>query len=147
MTRRVRRIAMLLGAIAVVIGAWLIVRRSPASPGSRATTAEIPPEMRAPAGARIRVEVLNATHTRGLGRRATMHLRDRGYDVVFTGTAREQRDSTLVLDRTGHPEWAALVAKAIGDATVEARPDSSRYVDVTVLIGASWRAPAEPFYP
>jgi hypothetical protein len=30
---------------------------------------------------------------------------------------------------------------------VESRPDSSRYLDVTVLIGSSWRPPAEPFYP
>ena len=30
---------------------------------------------------------------------------------------------------------------------VESRPDSSRYLDVTVLIGSSWRPPAQPFYP
>lgn len=104
-------------------------------------------DARAPDGVRIRVEVLNATKVRGLARRATMHLRDRGFDVVETATQSEQRDTTLVLDRTGHGEWARLVADAMGGARVEARPDSSRYVDVTVLIGASWRPPAQPFYP
>lgn len=102
---------------------------------------------RAPEGMRIRVEVLNATRTRGLARRATFYLRDRGFDVVEMGNASEQRDSTLVIDRSGHPEWARRVARAMGNAPVVSRPDSSRYLDVTVLIGASWRAPAEPFYP
>lgn len=98
-------------------------------------------------GERIRVQVLNATTTRGLARRATLHLRDRGFDVVEVGTANLQIDSTLVLDRSGHPDWAKRVAEAMGGARVEARPDTSRYLDVTVLIGRSWRAPAEPFYP
>ena len=101
----------------------------------------------APAGVRIRVEVLNATRVRGLARRATMHLRDRGFDVVNVGTSGDTRDSTLVLDRSGHPEWAQLVAKALGGARVDRAPDSSRYLDVTVLVGATWRPPAEPFYP
>ena len=101
----------------------------------------------APDGVRIRVEVLNATRVRGLARRATMHLRDRGFDVVYVGTSRDTRDTTLVLDRSGHPDWAALVARAFGGARVEHAPDSSRYLDVTVLVGASWTPPPEPFYP
>ena len=104
-------------------------------------------DARAPEGQRVRVEVLNATETRGLARRATMHLRDRGFDVLGMGNAGEQLDSTLVLDRSGHPEWAERVARALGGARIEARPDTSRYLDVTVLIGRSWRPPAEPFYP
>ena len=117
----------------------------------RAGAADAPPtprvDARAPAGVRIRVEVLNASPVRGLARRATMHLRDRGFDVVASGTARERRDSTLVLDRSGNPDWARLVAEAMGGARVESRPDSSRYLDVTVLVGAAWRPPAKPFYP
>lgn len=103
-------------------------------------------EIRAPRDTRIKVEVLNATQTRGLARRATTFLRDRGFDVVAVGTAREQRAATLVLDRSNHPEWADLVARAFG-ATVEPRPDSLRYLDVTVLIGGDWRPPPLPFYP
>ena len=102
---------------------------------------------RAPAGSRVRVQVLNATRTRGLGRRAANFLRDRGFDVVEVGTLNQQRDSTLVLDLSGHPEWAKRVAAAFGGARVEARRDSSRYLDVAILIGASWRPPSEPFYP
>jgi hypothetical protein len=105
------------------------------------------PRRMVPEGTRIRVEVLNATTTRGLARRATLYLRDRGFDVVAIGTATEQRDSTLVIDRAGNAEWARLVSRALGDAPVEIRPDSSGYLDVTVLIGASWRPPAQPFYP
>jgi hypothetical protein len=104
-------------------------------------------DARAPDGVRIRVQVLNASRVQGLARRATFHLRDRGFDVVESGNAGERRDSTLVLDRSGHPEWARLVAQAMGGAAVVARPDSSRYLDVTVLVGASWRPPPEPFYP
>jgi hypothetical protein len=62
------------------------------------------------------------------------------------GTAREQRQTTIVLDRSNHPEWAALVGKAF-NAKVESRPDTSRYLDVTVLLGGDWRPPPLPFYP
>lgn len=93
------------------------------------------------------MQVLNATRTRGLARRATRYLRRRGFDVVETGTVREQRDSTLVLDRSGHPQWAGLVGVALGGARVEARPDSTRYLDVTVLLGASWRPATEALDP
>ncbi|MGI8618679.1 MAG: LytR C-terminal domain-containing protein [Gemmatimonadaceae bacterium] len=100
----------------------------------------------APAGVRIKVEVQNATATHGLARRATLYLRDRGFDVVSFGNASERRDSTLVLDRSGHAEWAGLVATAM-KARAESRADSSRYLDVTVIVGSDWRPPALPFYP
>ena len=93
------------------------------------------------------MEVLNATRTRGLARRATRHLRDHGFDVVLVGTSPETHDSTVVIDRTGHPDWAALVAEVMGGARIQSVPDSLRYLDITVLVGASWRAPTEPLYP
>ena len=99
-----------------------------------------------PEGVRIKVEVLNATKVRGLARKATFYLRDRGFDVVAVGTSREQRTTTLVLDRSGHPAWAALAARAF-KAKTESRPDSSRYLDVTVLVGSDWHPPSLPFYP
>jgi hypothetical protein len=103
---------------------------------------------RAPAGVRIRVQVVNTTRIRGLARRATRLLRDRGFDVVEMSTAGPLRDSTLVLDRSGHAEWASTVAIILGPAArAETRADSSRYLDVTVLLGSSWRAPAEPLNP
>jgi len=104
-------------------------------------------EVRAPEGVRIRVQVLNTTKTRGLARRATRLLRDRGFDVVELGTVGPTMDTTLVLDLSGHPAWADAVAKVMAPAHTRARRDSSRYLDVTVLIGSSWRPPAQPFYP
>ncbi len=111
-----------------------------------AQPAEDGSDEKAPPGTRIKVEVLNATTTKGLARRATLFLRDRGFDVVAIGTATQQRAETMVIDRSRHPAWARLIANAMG-ATVTSRPDSSRYVDATVLIGSNWRAPSEPFYP
>jgi hypothetical protein len=107
----------------------------------------VPSSDRAPDGVRIRVQVLNGTTTRGLARRATMLLRDRGFDVVETGTVSEARDTTLVLDLSGHPDWASRVARILGVARIVARPDSSRYLDIAVVLGTTWRPPAEPFYP
>jgi hypothetical protein len=131
-------------AAALVTAAIALPRalRSRAAPGRAA-----PPDASAPEGQRVRVQVLNATTVRGLARRAMLHLRDRGFDVVEMGTASEQLDSTLVLDRSGHPDWAKRVSDALGGARVEARPDTSRYLDVTVLVGRTWRPPTEPFYP
>ncbi|HEX9564484.1 MAG TPA: LytR C-terminal domain-containing protein [Gemmatimonadaceae bacterium] len=100
-----------------------------------------------PDGVRIKVEVLNASGVRGLARRATFALRDAGFDVVRYGNDPGRRDSTLVLARSGREDWAGLVAKALGGARVELRPDSSRYLDVTVLLGTDWRAPSKPFHP
>ena len=100
-----------------------------------------------PDDVRIKVEVLNASGQRGLARRATFALRDAGFDVVRFANDAEQRDSTLVLARSGRDDWADLVAKALGGARVESRPDTSRYLDVTVLLGTDWRPPAKPFHP
>ncbi len=136
----------LVGAALVVAGgsvAWFMSRDS----DGPSSAARPDPDAMAPEGVRVRVQVMNATSTRGLARRATMHLRDHGYDVVESGNASEQRDSTLVLDRSGNADWARRVALAMGGARVESRPDTSRYLDVTVLVGRAWRAPPQPFYP
>lgn len=139
--RRIVVVGLSLAFAALAAGA-VIVRAQQATPsgGGRASG------VRAPEGVRIRVQVINATKVRGLARRATQYLRARGFDVVEMGTAKVQRDSTVVLDRSGHADWAGLVGKVIG-APVQTRPDSSRYLDVTVVLGASWRPPAEAFNP
>ena len=134
-------LALILGAAGFAVYRYRFGKSSPESVAAAET-----PQIMVPAGTRIKVEVLNATKVRGLARKATFFLRDRGFDVVSMGTSRLESDSTVVLDRSGHPEWAALVAKAL-KAKVETRPDSSRYLDVTVLIGRDWRPPAKPFYP
>ena len=139
-----RRRLTLVGLIVVVgVGAAGIVgvRRH------RTSDAAVPPDVRAPTGVRVRVQVLNGTKIHGLARRATMLLRDRGFDVVETRTVNEAHDTTLVLDLSGHPEWARLVARLFQTPRIEGRPDSSRYLDIAVVLGSTWRPPTEPFYP
>ena len=140
--RRYGRIVLALAVLALLVwgGARLWTGRA------RETTSAAPADARAPEGVRIKVEILNGTKTRGLARRATTYLRDRGFDVVGSGTNPDQFANTIVLDRSGHPEWARLVGRAM-NAPVATRPDSSRYLDVTVILGNDWHAPALPFYP
>ena len=141
MTPRALIVAMVtLAIVAIVAGAAAMRSRG----GVRAAVGGFD---RAPDSVRVRVQVLNATTTRGLARRATMLLRDHGFDVVETGTVSDARDTTLVLDLSGHPDWARRVARLIGPARIEARRDSSRYLDIAVVLGATWRPPAQPFYP
>ncbi|HYH82054.1 MAG TPA: LytR C-terminal domain-containing protein [Longimicrobium sp.] len=105
---------------------------------SRATTP------RRPVG-RVNVEVLNATKTNGLARTATAVLRDGGFDVVSTDNGPGfNPDSSLVLDRVGNLDLARQTADALGIPRVETRRDSTRLVDVTVVLGNDWKAPALP---
>jgi hypothetical protein len=130
------------GLLVVATGAWYWQLRA------RRSHAEAPvPDLTSPTSTRIRVEVLNATRVRGLARQATFFLRDRGFDVVSIGTNSDQRDSTVVIDRSNHPDWARRLAEAMGGARVESLPDSTLYVDLTVLVGRSWRPAAQPLHP
>ena len=113
----------------------------------RVTSAPTRSGVVAPEGVRIRVQVLNGTRVRGLARRATILLRDRGFDVVETGTTSGPVDTTLVLDLSGHPDWAKRVASMFTPSRVQTRTDSSRYLDIAVVIGASWRPPPEALHP
>src|SRR5688500_15629435 len=82
---------LLLVGAAIGGGWWWRATRTPsvvpggAAPAVGAARIDVPESQRAPAGVRIRVRVLNATRRRGLARRATFMLRDRGFDVVETG--------------------------------------------------------------
>lgn len=129
------------------IGGTYLWRRSatPEARQARALSATV--ERVVPDSVRIKIEVLNATNVRGLARRATFHLRDLGFDVVSSGNSTEKVDSTVVIIRSGRPEWAELAAAALGGARIETRPDTSRYLDLTILLGASWRPPLETFHP
>ncbi|HMI44340.1 MAG TPA: LytR C-terminal domain-containing protein [Gemmatimonadaceae bacterium] len=145
MTRTGPRYGRIILALLVLIGlgwgGWRLLRGSTSDLDRYA-----PADARAPEGTRIKVEVLNGTRTKGLARRATQYLRGRGFDVVGAGTETEARATTVVYDRSSHPEWARLVARAL-NAPVVNKPDSSRYLDVTVILGADWRPPALPFHP
>lgn len=133
----------------VLIGAAWVVHALRSTTTTSTFAAVLPHDdlPRAPEGVRIRVQVLNTTGTQGLARRATRLLRDQGFDVVDMGNGSPAQDTTVVLDRSGHPEWAASVAKVLKPATSRTERDSSRYLDVTVLLGWSWRPPPQPFNP
>jgi len=139
------RLVLALGGLVVLVAAAAtnLVRLR----GHQAAPPPPAAKIRAPEGVRVRVQVLNSTKTRGLARRATMLLRDRGFDVVEIGNIGQTRDTTLVLDLSGHPDWATRIAKLFGTTQVEVRHDSSRYLDIAVVLGSTWRPPAEPFYP
>jgi hypothetical protein len=135
-----------LAAIGIVVAGaawwgWTTWRRPPVP-----TRAE---EVRrvVPEGTRIRVEVTNATSVRGLARRATLYLRDLGFDVVKFSGVDARRDTTLVIDRTGHPEWAKLASEALDGAPIESRADSSGFVDLTIVLGSTWRPPPQTLHP
>jgi len=147
LTRRLLIGALLVAVGGVAVAVWMAqTRPTPvrAAPLARLVTKT---EVTAPSAARVRVEIINATKTRGLARRATRLLRDRGFDVVTYTTSDRTQDSTVVIDRSNHLEWARLVGEALGGTRVEVRPDSSGYVDVTVVLGVSWRPPPQSFSP
>jgi hypothetical protein len=103
-----------------------------------------PVEMDAPLaaidGERIRVEVLNGAGVSGLARDVTRMLRDLNFDVVFYGNAAGgAQDSSVVLDRTGNADHARRVADALDIAAVRSEPDSTLYLEATVILGADWR--------
>jgi hypothetical protein len=122
---------------------WFLSRGSLPGPASeRSRTVRVVPEE-----TRIRIEVLNATDIRGLARQATFYLRDAGFDVVYFGNTNERSDWTIIRDHTGHAGWASLAVRAMPGARIEARPDSSHFLDLTVLVGRNWMPPRQTFYP
>lgn len=103
---------------------------------------------RPPAGVRIRVRVVNSTSTRGLARRATLLLREFGYDVVdFDTDARRKRETTLIQVHTGKSDIAERLQRVLGTGTVAVAPDSLRFLDLTVLLGRDWQPPSQPLRP
>jgi len=144
---RVKGRWVLLAVVLLTVVGVFVWRRmaTPEARQARALSAVV--ERVVPDSVRIKVEVLNATSIRGLARRGTFHLRDLGFDVVSSGNSTEKLDSTLIIIRSGRPEWAELAAKALGGARIETRPDTSRYLDLTILLGTSWRPPLETFHP
>jgi hypothetical protein len=142
---------LLTGVAAVLLlglGAWWVVRSTPRDAPAPPVVLTVDPDtMRLiPDTVRVKVELLNGTGERGLARRVAQYLRDRGFDVVLTGDA-PLRDSSLVLERTGATEWSAAASRAMQGATIESRPDSLRFLDLTIIIGRSFRPPSQILYP
>jgi hypothetical protein len=142
--RKIGRWIVVAGTLLIAGGALarLYLRSGPRLRGSDAIFGHV-----VPPGTHVRVEILNATDTKGLARRAMLVLRNAGFDVVFFGNTAQRSDTTRILDRSGHSNWAALAARAMGHALVEEQPDTSRFLDLTVLVGRNWAPPLEPLYP
>lgn len=120
----------------VAPGAIKAPEEDPAGAGREADGA-IPAE-------RVRVEVLNGSGRGGVAQEATDYLRDSGFDVVYFGNADHfGYEASAVIDRVGRPDLARAVARAMGIVNVRSEPDSTRYLDVSVVLGQEWHEPPE----
>lgn len=98
-----------------------------------------------PGGAdRLTVEVLNGSGRAGLARTATRALRRGGLDVVFFGNADTgTAEVTRLLVRRGDSTAARRAARLLGVGSTEWAPDSTRRVDLSVILGGDYQPPAE----
>jgi hypothetical protein len=130
-----------IGVVAVVAAVLVLVVSLIAGLRSDVPAPAVTPAQPRVDGERLRVEVLNGAGIAGLAREATRLLRDRNFDVVYFGNAGgEPRDSSVVIDRVGRPQEAANVARALGIPRVESQPDTTLYLEATVILGKDWSA-------
>ncbi len=90
----------------------------------------------------IQVEVLNGAGVDELAARATAFLRQRGFDVVYSGDHDTfELEESLVIDRVGDIASAKKVANALGIAEENIREEiqESLYLDSSVIIGQDFR--------
>jgi hypothetical protein len=133
------------GVVVTIVAAvlWSSVR-------SRQASARSQPVAQLPLPRRVTVEVRNTTRASGIARAATAAVRAAGLDVVQSGgadSAQRGRARNEVLVRRGDTTGVGRVVAALGQATVIDAPDSSREVDLTVLIGTDFiraKPPAKP---
>jgi hypothetical protein len=98
--------------------------RTPPIPGDRASA--------------ITVEVLNASGRAGDARVGTRLLRREGIDVVYFGNADGRLDATRIVVRRGSAKIGETVRAALGLGRVEIDLDSTKLLDVSVLLGADF---------
>lgn len=90
-------------------------------------------------GPALTVEVLNANGRDGDARVGTRLLRRAGIDVVYFGNANDSGlDSTRIIVRRGSENVGHRVRAALGRGRVEVGLDSSKLLDVSVLLGADF---------
>lgn len=86
----------------------------------------------------IRVEIYNGSGQAGVARRAKAYLREKGYDVLSIGNAREHFDQTVVVERRSSSNAnARMLARTLrlNEKVVTQFLDSSSPVAVTLIIG------------
>ena len=101
-------------------------------------------------GSAITVEVLNANGRPRDARVGTRLLRRQGIDVVYFGNADAGTlDSTRIIVRRGSAKVGEQVRDALGLGRVEIDLDSSKLLDVSVLLGADFAPPrsTRDFHP
>jgi len=101
------------------------------------------------AGPALTVEVINTTGKSGLARSGTRLLRSAGIDVVnYFASSDKPLDSTRIVVRRGTAATGERVRAVLKIGRVVVQPDSTRLVDVSVLLGADFaaRAPLD-FHP
>ena len=130
---------LVLAATATLVIAFVVSfalgMRQPATPAMAADPPRIVPGI----SSGKRVEILNASGKTGQARGATEILRSSGYDVVYFGNASRAGDSmSAVWDRVGKPEVARAIADRLNIGRVETRLDSTRLVEVSVVLGRDW---------
>lgn len=114
---------------------------APEAGAEEGVAAPLPPEIRG----RIRVEVRNGSGIPGAAGRMTAFLRDAGFDVVDFGNADGfDEERTTVIDRIGDPAPAREVAAVLRGVPIRTEPDSSLYLDVTVMVGTDLDAVTRP---
>lgn len=141
-----------MGLLAVVaVAAALLwfrrpVRSPAAAPSATAARVVAEPAWPVPDGEETAVaEVLNGTGRSGLARLGARLLRSHGIDVITYGNG-DSSAQTLILVRRGNQRRARLVRSALGVGEIREEPDSTRRVDVTVVLGTDF-APALPLHP
>lgn len=87
---------------------------------------------------RVVVEVLNGTDVNGLARVGTRMLRQAGIDVVYFGGGAKV-DSTTIVVRRGDRSRGEAVRKALGLGRIREQRDTTRHVDVSVILGPDFR--------
>jgi hypothetical protein len=103
-------------------------------------------------GARVTVEVLNASGKPGLARVGTRLLRRASIDVVAFGNAPDlvgggTLDSTRVVVRRGGPAVGMRIRRALGVGRVVVQLDSARLLDASVFLGADFTPTGLEFHP
>jgi len=119
-------------ALAVALG--LAVLNTPLKVG--------PSRQQAPPPKNIHVEVLNGCGINGVAGRVGQRLRSLGFDVMTIDNAEAfTYPESIVIDRTGKPEYARHVAGALGieNCIQQINPDLFRLEEITVIVGRDYR--------
>ncbi len=93
------------------------------------------------------IEILNASGIPGLGRRVADRVATLGFRTVRLGTTTAPVAVTTIIDRTGRPGVARMLAAAIGKVTIRQEPQSSG-APITILVARdAARAVSAPVLP